>query len=72
MTQEPSVVTLNSKTKNKKICPTPPDLAKTLKTEVDPKIGHEFWRFVRQFVRQLTAVGGSHGQMVQTVVMHCI
>ena len=47
--QEPFIVTLNSKTKDKIFDPPLPDLWKTIKIEVDPKIGHEFWRFVSNF-----------------------
>ena len=47
--QEPFVVTLNRKTKNNFFVPPPPVFAKTLKTEVDLKIGHILGRFVHNF-----------------------
>ena len=47
--QKPFIVTTNSKIKNNLFVPPPSDFAKTLKTEVDYKIGHEFWRFVPHF-----------------------
>ena len=47
--KEPFVVTLNSKTKNIFFCPPPPDFAKTIKPEVELKIGHIFGRLVLNF-----------------------
>lgn len=47
--QEAFIVTINRKTQTYNFALPPPNFTKMLKTEVDPKIGHKFWRFVPNF-----------------------